>query len=117
MLKKAKAKTAGQRARTQTSAGRRRFLKTAALTAGAAATTGLIDGFPLVWSQNIKDVKLMHVGGSYSADRKSTRLNSSHTVISYAVFCLKKKKKRDNNCRHVTVTSCVHRMSHDQDRV
>src|SRR5260221_6558062 len=27
-------------------------------------------------------------------DRKSTRLNSSHTVISYAVFCLKKKKKR-----------------------
>src|SRR5438034_6401542 len=28
-----------------------------------------------------------------SSDRKSTRLNSSHTVISYAVFCLKKKKK------------------------
>src|SRR5438034_8881064 len=27
-------------------------------------------------------------------DRKSTRLNSSHTVISYAVFCLKKKRKR-----------------------
>src|SRR5438034_1869369 len=27
------------------------------------------------------------------SDRKSTRLNSSHTVISYAVFCLKKKKK------------------------
>src|SRR5438034_6362885 len=31
----------------------------------------------------------------YIADRKSTRLNSSHTVISYAVFCLKKKKKRN----------------------
>src|SRR5205807_9593983 len=28
-------------------------------------------------------------------DRKSTRLNSSHLVISYAVFCLKKKKKED----------------------
>src|SRR2546426_12834052 len=28
-----------------------------------------------------------------AADRKSTRLNSSHLVISYAVFCLKKKKK------------------------
>src|SRR5260221_8874863 len=28
-------------------------------------------------------------------DRKSTRLNSSHTVISYAVFCLKKKKKNN----------------------
>src|SRR5438552_12725418 len=28
-------------------------------------------------------------------DRKSTRLNSSHQIISYAVFCLKKKKKKD----------------------
>src|SRR5476649_2017099 len=31
-------------------------------------------------------------GPIHGADRKSTRLNSSHTVISYAVFCLKKKK-------------------------
>src|SRR5438034_1902385 len=31
--------------------------------------------------------------GNAYVDRKSTRLNSSHTVISYAVFCLKKKKK------------------------
>src|SRR5207248_10131706 len=30
-------------------------------------------------------------------DRKSTRLNSSHRTISYAVFCLKKKKKQHNN--------------------
>src|SRR5256885_12094938 len=29
-------------------------------------------------------------------DRKSTRLNSSHLVISYAVFCLKKKKRQDD---------------------
>src|SRR5690625_6588328 len=32
-------------------------------------------------------------------DRKSTRLNSSHVAISYAVFCLKKKKKKTNNVR------------------
>src|SRR5205807_7948735 len=32
-------------------------------------------------------------------DRKSTRLNSSHLVISYAVFCLKKKKKDKNTVR------------------
>src|SRR5438128_12346558 len=32
-------------------------------------------------------------GGAWYADRKSTRLNSSHGSISYAVFCLKKKKK------------------------
>src|SRR5260221_11132955 len=34
----------------------------------------------------------------YVEDRKSTRLNSSHTVISYAVFCLKKKKKTRLTC-------------------
>src|SRR5262245_64162284 len=32
-----------------------------------------------------------------SADRKSTRLNSSHLGISYAVFCLKKKKKKQQH--------------------
>src|SRR5687768_17691533 len=32
-----------------------------------------------------------------AADRKSTRLNSSHGYISYAVFCLKKKKKKNIN--------------------
>src|SRR2546426_8187406 len=32
-------------------------------------------------------------GHDHRGDRKSTRLNSSHLVISYAVFCLKKKKK------------------------
>src|SRR3989475_8776852 len=32
-------------------------------------------------------------------DRKSTRLNSSHSQISYAVFCLKKKKNKCNNLR------------------
>src|SRR2546426_9079068 len=46
---------------------------------------------------NVPDAGL---GGRRGAgrDRKSTRLNSSHLVISYAVFCLKKKKKRrDSN--------------------
>src|SRR5438874_8198941 len=37
-----------------------------------------------------------------SEDRKSTRLNSSHVEISYAVFCLKKKKKHIN---HIVVTN------------
>src|SRR2546426_7046708 len=34
-------------------------------------------------------------------DRKSTRLNSSHLVISYAVFCLKKKKRNDITHHHL----------------
>src|SRR5260221_8856123 len=41
-----------------------------------------------------REIDLRDVAGDHrlGADRKSTRLNSSHTVISYAVFCLKKKK-------------------------
>src|SRR5256885_5964317 len=51
----------------------------------------------------------LHFDG-YNADRKSTRLNSSHLVISYAVFCLKKKKKKTPHCsqhlhRHTIMTS------------
>src|SRR5260221_9426453 len=41
-------------------------------------------------------------------DRKSTRLNSSHTVISYAVFCLKKKKKQTHEREHVIGTNHRH---------
>src|SRR5256885_7435470 len=40
-----------------------------------------------------------HLAGRRS-DRKSTRLNSSHLVISYAVFCLKKKKKKKIDIKH-----------------
>src|SRR5438034_8083631 len=42
-------------------------------------------------------------------DRKSTRLNSSHTVISYAVFCLKKKKKKyilKKRCKRLYISAC-----------
>src|SRR5256885_3994300 len=39
-------------------------------------------------------------------DRKSTRLNSSHLVISYAVFCLKKKKK--TNISHIPINRTVY---------
>src|SRR2546426_6426703 len=62
----------------------------------------------------------LFVGSEFSApmeslgDRKSTRLNSSHLVISYAVFCLKKKKKIVIIMKHkqminsiVTYNSCV----------
>src|SRR5690625_6995131 len=42
-------------------------------------------------SQSLKKPKRVHF---IKADRKSTRLNSSHVAISYAVFCLKKKKKK-----------------------
>src|SRR2546426_2587103 len=42
-------------------------------------------------------------------DRKSTRLNSSHLVISYAVFCLKKKKKSKTNPSAELVTQMKNR--------
>src|SRR5947208_10819441 len=55
-----------------------------------------------------------------STDRKSTRLNSSHQIISYAVFCLKKKKKKNikkttdkykNTPKHIT-TKATKRLQH-----
>src|SRR5256885_12941368 len=42
-------------------------------------------------------------------DRKSTRLNSSHLVISYAVFCLKKK---NNDVKHITLNDTTHALHH-----
>src|SRR2546430_12579377 len=42
------------------------------------------------------------------SDRKSTRLNSSHSQISYAVFCLKKKKKRRSSHHHIHLISSIH---------
>src|SRR2546422_8407755 len=41
--------------------------------------------------------KALQSGSSKNADRKSTRLNSSHGYISYAVFCLKKKKRTEHD--------------------
>src|SRR5256885_12658006 len=55
-----------------------------------------------------------HAGGEADEgrDRKSTRLNSSHLVISYAVFCLKKKKKYTNSVQHRQTLACLSRMTH-----
>src|SRR2546428_3569203 len=51
--------------------------------------------------------RALHVGlvaaGADRADRKSTRLNSSHDQISYAVFCLKKKKKTPRHARNARI--------------
>src|SRR2546429_789309 len=52
----------------------------------------------------------------WSRDRKSTRLNSSHGYISYAVFCLKKKKKKHvsreaaalSTCHATSTSTCAH---------
>src|SRR5207244_12969857 len=54
------------------------------------------DAEPLVRVIHDSSINPHGVGieGRRSEDRKSTRLNSSHQIISYAVFCLKKKKKK-----------------------
>src|SRR5215510_1572832 len=43
----------------------------------------------------------------HGQDRKSTRLNSSHVAISYAVFCLKKKKKTNNQPKLWKITTAI----------
>src|SRR3712207_7072370 len=49
---------------------------------------------PLVNGSYSNLLYLISVRKAFDADRKSTRLNSSHANISYAVFCLKKKKHK-----------------------
>src|SRR2546426_1981860 len=56
----------------------------------------------------VNDLKALH-GDVLERDRKSTRLNSSHLVISYAVFCLKKKKKRNRYRLMYGYTECDYR--------
>src|SRR5256885_6818061 len=53
------------------------------------------------------------LGLQHARDRKSTRLNSSHLVISYAVFCLKKKKNTTTHSvpLHMIVTSRYYTIS------
>ena len=69
---------------------------------GRITTSGVITEFPVPTAGNPNGITAGPDGNLWFADygadkignqdRKSTRLNSSHTVISYAVFCLKKKK-------------------------
>src|SRR6476646_11279106 len=58
-------------------------------------TLSLHDALPICTAPAMRSVApgTAPLYGMCLTDRKSTRLNSSHTVISYAVFCLKKKKK------------------------
>src|SRR5215510_1601315 len=55
----------------------------------------------------LRDVAALGLGIAGVADRKSTRLNSSHVAISYAVFCLKKKKDNTLILIHVEKTENV----------
>src|SRR5690625_304903 len=60
----------------------------------AASAAVAISGVP--FTAPIAAARVGYVDGNYVLDRKSTRLNSSHVAISYAVFCLKKKKIKPN---------------------
>src|SRR5437870_9239038 len=63
--------------------------------------TTLFRSVPLFTTRrfSLRDSKVLACG-TWGVDRKSTRLNSSHVAISYAVFCLKKKKlKLKKHCR------------------
>src|SRR5690242_20989208 len=57
---------------------------------------------PKIIVQRVREQVVEVAGQSGETDRKSTRLNSSHMSISYAVFCLKKKKKK-NKWQQITI--------------
>src|SRR5699024_11488459 len=55
-------------------------------------------------TKTVKGPRLVMIVPEQSIDRKSTRLNSSHVSISYAVFCLKKKKTYDKLIKTIKKT-------------
>src|SRR2546421_9158549 len=55
----------------------------------------------------LSTIRRGEVGSTGNTDRKSTRLNSSHDQISYAVFCLKKKKKNTPICQNVDMHQAI----------
>src|SRR5476649_2653480 len=64
--------------------------------AGGGGNDVMARGVAIPMSKTLgQPIVIENHGGAGGSDRKSTRLNSSHTVISYAVFCLKKKKKKN----------------------
>src|SRR2546422_782996 len=73
--------------------GRRELGQTFDLLAGPALQVSADEQPP---ARLLAEVVRQRADGLHRADRKSTRLNSSHGYISYAVFCLKKKKQNDD---------------------
>src|SRR5256885_8492524 len=67
---------------------------------GKAVDCGIGEGRQRQWRKNVPR-KNASIDVHEREDRKSTRLNSSHLVISYAVFCLKKKKKNTAIAQHL----------------
>src|SRR5687768_18180099 len=76
--------------------GQRQGADTARLVTGAVQDR--YEGDELVGAFADEDLALLHLRLGLGQDRKSTRLNSSHGYISYAVFCLKKKKNTRETC-------------------
>src|SRR5688572_32555135 len=70
---------------------------------------GLDDVSPL----NVLKLRLVNL----CQDRKSTRLNSSHSQISYAVFCLKKKKKKKYSQQHSKHTIHSHYIAYNDNNI
>ena len=70
----------------------RGMINTSAFAASQAGILSLTRSLAVEWGRHNIRVNALGTGWT-TADRKSTRLNSSHALISYAVFCLKKKKK------------------------
>src|SRR5204862_6354284 len=78
-------------------------------------TLSLHDALPISWSNRalgssgaacrryMSMLMRCPLGKATTIDRKSTRLNSSHVEISYAVFCLKKKKKKNEEITQVCI--------------
>src|SRR5256885_13282008 len=82
-------------------------------------TLSLHDALPIYALSNPRECRWRPISHSKLrtpwADRKSTRLNSSHLVISYAVFCLKKKKKKKKDIIKLSMQIDITLYKHTND--
>src|SRR5947209_13904673 len=86
----------------------------AAASAGGAAFEGTVAGTDAIGRPRCASAALSAAAAASAVDRKSTRLNSSHANISYAVFCLKKKKQYQTSTsytNHIDATPTDQRLT------
>src|SRR5438270_10311901 len=79
------------------------LFRSTAYAMGALTVYAAANGLASLWAKALaREEAIRRFGPTAYTDRKSTRLNSSHSQISYAVFCLKKKKKiqKKIKCNH-----------------
>ena len=101
----------GREITTKSGVSRRRLLQTTAAGAGAAIGSGAIGGFPTIWAQNIKDVTLVHIGGSYAGIKEiaeqARRISASRSRCRRSIPQLSSTARSPSRRASISTTSTI----------